>query len=142
MAEGSGILLVEDNPDDEALTIRALRRKGIANEITVARDGAEALELLHEGRSAGRPPDLVILDLKLPKIEGIDVLRRIRANPGTRSLPVVVLTSSDEQQDIVRSYELGANSFVSKPVEFESFLEAVGELGLYWLLLNRSPGQA
>lgn len=134
------ILLVEDNPDDELLTLRALRANHLGNDVQVARDGAQALEyLLGEGHE-GRPlPELVLLDLKLPKIDGLEVLQRLRANARTRRLPVVVLTSSREEQDIIASYELGANSYVRKPVDFEQFLEAVRQLGLYWLVLAELP---
>ena len=138
------ILLVEDNDDDIALTVRAFEKSGVGNEIVVARDGAEALEyLLATGRHAGRDardlPEVVLLDLKLPKIDGLEVLRRLRAEDLTRSLPVVVLTSSNEQRDIVASYDRGANSFVRKPVDFTQFLEAARTLGLYWLVLNQRP---
>ena len=138
------ILLVEDNPDDVELTIRALKKNNIANRIAVVRDGEEALDYLTAtGRYADRLavdlPQLVLLDLKLPKIGGIDVLRAIRANPMTKLLPVVVLTSSSEEPDIVTSYQLGANSYVRKPVDFNQFLEAVRLLGLYWHVLNQAP---
>lgn len=132
------ILLVEDNPDDELLTLRALRRGNIANEILIARNGEEALNLLF---SLEMLPSVVMLDLKLPKIDGLEVLRRIRANENTLRLPVVILTSSSEERDIVESYHLGANSYVRKPVEIEQFTEAVRQLGLYWLLINEPlPG--
>ena len=134
---GKTILLVEDNPDDEALTLRALRRNRIANTVAVARDGAEAVDLLLGGDPL--VPCLILLDLKLPKIDGLEVLRRIRAGASTRCLPVVVLTSSREERDIVESYSLGANSYIRKPVDFEQFTEAVGQLGLYWLVLNETP---
>ena len=138
------ILLVEDNPDDEALTLRAIRKHNIANEVMVTRDGAEALEYLFaEGRYAGREPagdpTVILLDLKLPKVDGIEVLRRARKHPRTRLLPVVVLTSSKEEQDIINSYSFGANSYIRKPVDFDKFMEAVGSLGMYWLLLNERP---
>jgi two-component system response regulator len=138
------ILLVEDNPDDELLTLRALKKSNILNEVVVARDGAEALDYLfgtgvHAGREASRMPQVVLLDLRLPKVDGLEVLQRLRADERTRLLPVVVLTSSDEEQDIVKSYSLGANSYVRKPVDFAQFSEAVRQLGLYWLLLNQSP---
>ncbi|MGH9660526.1 MAG: response regulator [Bryobacteraceae bacterium] len=136
------ILLVEDNPDDEALTLRALRKNNIKNEIVVARDGAEALAYLFPPSAGGDAPDLpqvILLDLKLPKIDGLEVLQRIRAEERTRLVPVVVLTSSIEQEDMVQSYRLGANSYVRKPVDFNEFLEAARQLGLYWLLLNAVP---
>lgn len=138
------ILLVEDNPDDIALTLRALKKNNIANKVAVARDGEEALEYLTAtGRYAGRAPadrpEVVLLDLKLPKAGGLEVLRAIRANPRTRLLPVVVLTSSSEERDIIASYDLGANSYIRKPVDFNQFVEAVRELGLYWLVLNQAP---
>lgn len=141
------ILLVEDNPDDEALTLRALRQAKIANEIMVAHDGVEALDFVFaagrfEGRDAQRPPALILLDLKLPKLSGLDVLKRLRADPRTRLTPVVVLTSSSEDEDMLSSYEFGANSYVRKPVEFGAFAGAVGQLGLYWMLLNQPPPAA
>ena len=134
------ILLVEDDPDHEALAIRALRKANVANIINVARDGAEALEYM-EGIIAGTEqlPQLVLLDLKLPKVEGLDVLRAIRASDKTALLPVVVLTSSDEERDIVASYRLGVNSYIRKPVNFSDFAEATKQLGMYWLLLNQCP---
>ena len=140
------ILLVEDNPDDEALTLRALHKQNIANEVIVARDGAEAIDYLfatgsHEGRDAKRLPQLVLLDLKLPKVDGIEVLQRIRSSEATCLLPVVVLTSSNEQRDLIQSYSSGANSYVRKPVNFEEFIEATRQLGLYWLVLNQSALQ-
>jgi two-component system, response regulator len=138
------ILLVEDNPDDEALTLRAFRKNNISNEVIVARDGVEALDYLfgsgkYTGRDTGSLPQVVLLDLKLPKLDGLEVLRRIRAEELTRTLPVVVLTSSKEDQDLINSYRLGCNSYVRKPVNFEEFLEAARNLGLYWLLLNETP---
>lgn len=138
------ILLVEDNPDDELLTLRALRKSNIANEVVTAHDGVEALDYLfgigtYTGRDAQENPALVLLDLKLPKVDGLDVLRRLRADERTALLPVVILTSSDEEQDIVKSYRLGANSYIRKPVDFNQFVEAVQQLGLYWLLLNKLP---
>jgi len=138
------ILLVEDNPDDEELTIAALREAGVANEIVVAHDGVEALDYLfgtgtYAGRERSRRPQVVLLDLKLPKVGGLEVLRRLRADPALRTIPVVVLTSSSEEEDIYKSYEQGANSYVRKPVGFQRFSEAVHQLGLYWLLLNEAP---
>jgi len=138
------ILLVEDNPDDELLTLRALRKNKILNDVTVVRDGAEALDYLFgAGQYAERDtrdmPQVVLLDLKLPKLDGLEVLRRLRADELTRRLPVVVLTSSDEEQDILASYDLGANSYVRKPVEFHEFIDALRQLGLYWLVLNQPP---
>lgn len=138
---GQAILLVEDNPDDEALTLRALTRHNVGNEVIIARDGAEALDYLfgrnaHAGRDVEDLPRVVVLDLKLPKMDGLEVLRQIRTDARTKCLPVVVLTSSSEERDLVESYKLGANSYVRKPVGFEDFSQAVGQLGLYWLLLN------
>ena len=137
------ILLVEDNPDDEALTLRALRKSNIANLIVVARDGVEALNYLFgEGAHAGRDtrilPQAVLLDLNLPKLDGLGVLRRLRADDRTKFLPVVILTSSNEEQDRITGYGLGANSYVRKPVDFQQFLEAAHHLGLYWLVLNQT----
>ncbi|MGE5249936.1 MAG: response regulator [Bacteroidota bacterium] len=137
------ILLVEDNPDDEALTIRALRKNNIGNELVVVRDGAEALDFLFcTGAFAGRDPhdrpQVILLDLKLPKVDGLEVLRQLRASPNTHLLPVVILTSSREEQDLIRGYSLGANSYVRKPVDFNQFVEAVRQLGLYWLVLNEA----
>ena len=136
------ILLVEDNPDDEELTTRALRQARIANEIVVARDGVEALDFLfgegaHAGRDVARTPAVVLLDLKLPKLSGLDVLNRLRADPRTRLIPTVILTSSSEDEDMLKSYRLGANSYVRKPVDFSQFAVAVSQLGIYWLLLNQ-----
>jgi len=136
------ILLVEDNPDDVDLTLRAFRKNNILNEVVVARDGVEALHLLHDGGLAGRTPQFVLLDLKLPKLGGLELLERIRAHPLTARLPVVVLTSSTEETDLVASYDHGANSFIRKPVDFEQFVEAVRHLGLYWLVLNVAPPPA
>ncbi|HLQ03107.1 MAG TPA: response regulator, partial [Burkholderiales bacterium] len=138
------IMLVEDNPDDEELTLRALRKANIANEVFVARDGTEALDFLFgTGRHAGLKtlpmPAVVLLDLKLPKLNGIDVLKRMRADPRTKLIPVVVLTSSSEDEDMLKSYQSGANSYVRKPVEFSSFANAVTQLGMYWMLLNQVP---
>ena len=137
------ILLVEDNPDDVALTLRAFRRQRIVNEVVVARDGVEAIDYLfaqgpHAGRNPRDLPAVVLLDLKLPRLDGRDVLKQLRANPLTRLLRIVVLTSSKEDQDVLQSYDLGANSYIRKPVDFEKFVEAVGQLGLYWLLLNEA----
>ena len=136
---GPGILLVEDNADDELLTLRALRKNRIVNEITVARDGAEALELLFDDRGGGVLPGLVLLDLKLPRVDGLEVLRRIRADDRTRFVPVVVLTSSREQEDVAASYRNGVNAYVRKPIRFSDFAEAVSTLGTFWLLLNEHP---
>jgi len=141
---GRAILLVEDNPDDELLTLRALKKQNITNEVVVARDGAEALDYLfgsgpYAGRDLSVMPQLILLDLKLPKVDGLEVLRRVRADERTRLLPVVILTTSREQQDLLQGYGLGANSYVRKPVDFDQFAEAVRQLGLYWLLLNESP---
>lgn len=138
------ILLVEDNPDDEALTLRAFRKNRVANNLVVVRDGAEALDYMfgtgaHAGRDVSLLPQVVLLDLKLPKIDGLEVLRRIRADARTAMQPVVVLTSSNEDRDLVESYRLGANSYVRKPVDFEEFIEGARQLGLYWLLLNQTP---
>lgn len=138
------ILLVEDNPDDEALTIRALKKNNIGNKVVVARDGAEALDFLFfTGAFADRDPrdvpQVILLDLKLPKVDGLEVLRQIRADERTHLLPVVILTSSKEEQDRLKGYSLGANSYVRKPVDFNQFVEAVRQLGLYWLILNEAP---
>lgn len=138
------ILLVEDNPDDEALTLRALKKNNILNEVVVARDGVEALDYLFcRGAHASREPDhgpaLTLLDLKLPKLDGLEVLKAIRANPLTQLLPVVILTSSKEEQDLIDGYRLGANSYIRKPVDFNQFVEAVRALGIYWLVLNEPP---
>ena len=138
------ILLVEDNPDDELLTLRALKRNRILNDVHVARDGVEALEYLfgtgpHAGRDMSVQPQIILLDLNLPRIDGLEVLRRVRDDERTKLISVIVLTSSKQEEDIVRSYSRGANSYVRKPVEFEKFSEAVRVLGLYWLLLNEAP---
>jgi two-component system response regulator len=131
------ILLVEDNPDDEALTLRALKKNKISNEVVVAHDGTEALEFL---QGNGHPlPALILLDLKLPKVNGLEVLRCVRADSRTHLLPVVILTTSKEERDLTSSYDLGANSYICKPVDFAQFTEAVRQLGLYWLVLNESP---
>ena len=135
---------MEDNPDDEALTLRALRRNNILNQVDVVRDGAEALDYLfgigaHAGRDLGVMPELVLLDLKLPKVNGHEVLQRIRADQRTRLLPVVILTSSREEEDVIKAYLHGANSYVRKPVDFTQFASAVQQLGLYWLVLNEPP---
>jgi two-component system response regulator len=138
------IVLVEDNSADEELTLRAFRKSNIVNRVVVVRDGAEALDYFFQrGAHASRPADeiaqVVLLDLKLPKVNGLDVLRALRADERTRLLPIVILTSSAEEQDLVRSYGLGANSYVRKPVDFTQFVEAVRQLGLYWLAINQSP---
>ena len=138
------IMLVEDNPDDEELTVRALKQNNLINDIVVTHDGAEALEYLFgTGKYAGRDtnvlPEVVLLDLKLPKIDGLEVLRRLRADERTRLLPVVILTSSKEESDLMNGYKLGANSYIRKPVDFVQFTEAVKHLKLYWLVLNEKP---
>ncbi|MEW5789166.1 MAG: response regulator [Pseudomonadota bacterium] len=133
------ILLVEDNPDDEALTLHALESNKIGNAVHVARNGVEALDYLFGPAAPAELPTVVLLDIKLPKIDGLEVLRRIRAEERTRLLPVVLLTSSDEEEDRLRGYALGANSYVRKPVDFDAFVQAAGQLGLYWLLLNQPP---
>lgn len=138
------ILLVEDNTDDETLAIRALKKNNILNEVVVARDGAEALDYLfgtgvHAGRDLTPPPQVVLLDLKLPKISGLEVLKRIREDQRTRFQPVVILTSSKEEQDLIGSYSLGVNSYIRKPVDFSQFAEAVRQIGLYWLVINEAP---
>lgn len=144
MHEPQVILLVEDNADDEALTLRALRKNNIPNKVVVARDGVEAVDyLLGTGPYAGRDPEdlprIVLLDLKLPKLNGFEVLEKLRADPRTRLLPVIILTSSREQRDIMHGYDLGANSYVRKPVDFEQFVEAIRQLSRYWLVLNENP---
>lgn len=138
------ILLVEDNPDDEALTLRALQKNNILNEVVVARDGEEALDYLFARGAYGERdvrdlPTVVLLDLKLPKVDGHEVLRQVRADERTRHVPVVILTTSREEQDVVASYGGGANSYVRKPVDFSEFVRAVGQLGVYWLMLNEAP---
>lgn len=139
MTDVKYILLVEDNADDEALALRALGKANTTVKVEVAHDGVEALDRVLGERQAGRLPEVVLLDLKLPKLSGLDVLRRLRADPRTRTLPVVVLTSSGEDQDILDSYRAGANSYVRKPVDFEEFTRAVGEIGHFWLAVNESP---
>lgn len=138
------ILLVEDNPDDEFLTLRALKENQIKNEVVVVHDGVEALEYLfgtgaHESRDLSVMPQVILLDIKLPRIDGLEVLRRLRADERTTLLPVVILTSSAEEQDLINGYKLGANSYIRKPVDFDKFAEAVRQLGLYWLVLNETP---
>ena len=138
------ILLVEDNPDDEALTMRAFKKSHLANDIIVARDGVEAIDYVfgtgtYEGRDINDKPHLILLDLKLPRLDGMDVLKRIRSDERVSMIPIVVLTSSREQEDLMRSYSLGANSYIRKPVDFNQFVQAVQQLGLYWLVLNESP---
>ncbi len=138
------ILLVEDNPDDAALTVHAMETNKISNTLVIARDGVEALDYLfctgpHAGRDPADLPAVVLLDLKLPRIDGLEVLRRVRAEERTRLLPVVILTSSNEEEDRIKGYALGANSYVRKPVDFDDFVRAAGQLGLYWLLLNQAP---
>ena len=143
MTEHSHILIVEDNPQDEMLILRALRRANVVNGITVVRDGQQALDyLLHQGEFAGgatAPPSVVLLDIGLPRVSGLDVLHQLRSHPDTRLLPIVVLTSSDEEEDRLRSYERGANSFVRKPLDFGEFAKVVAELGIYWLAVNIPP---
>ena len=134
------ILLIEDNPDDEALTLRALKKNNILNAVRVARDGQEAVDYFFGEKAASKPePAVVLLDLKLPKVDGLEVLRRIRADERTKTQPVVILTSSKEEQDLLNGYRLGANSYIRKPVDFVQFMEAVKQLGLYWLMLNECP---
>lgn len=137
------ILLVEDNPDDEALTLRALQKNNILNDVAIVRDGAEALDYLFcQGSYATREPcspAVILLDLKLPKIDGLEVLNRIRNDARTRLLPVVILTSSKEEQDVIKGYSFGANSYIRKPVDFAQFIEAIRQVGLYWLMMNEPP---
>ena len=142
--EDKVILLVEDNPDDEELTIRTLRKNNILNNVVIAHDGIEALDYLfctgkYKKRNIGVMPVIIMLDIKLPKVSGLEVLKRIRGNKRTKLLPVVILTSSDEERDLVESYKLGANSYVRKPVDFDQFQKAVQQLALYWLILNKAP---
>jgi two-component system, response regulator len=144
MQKNKVILLVEDNPVDEELTIRAFERNNIKNTVVVARDGAEALDYMfgtgkHESRGTLEKPQLVLLDLKLPKIDGLEVLKKIREHASTKHTPVVILTSSKEQQDIVKAYDLGTNAYVQKPIDFNEFVSAVQQLGLFWLILNEYP---
>ena len=144
--EDKMILLVEDNPDDEALTLRALKKNHIGNEVFVVRDGAEALDFLfctgaYADRGPHDMPQMILLDLKLPKVDGLEVLRRIRADERTHLLAVVILTSSNEEQDLLEGYKKGANSYIRKPVDFNQFAEAIRQLGLYWLVLNEPPPQ-
>jgi two-component system response regulator len=144
MSGNRPILLVEDNPDDEELTLRALRKNNVRNDVVVARDGVEALDFLfgrgeHAGRDLTNQPQVILLDLNLPRVDGLEVLKALRADERTRLLPVVVLTSSKEEEDILRSYALGANSYVRKPVDFLAFIEAVKALGMFWLLINELP---
>lgn len=139
------ILLIEDNPDDEALTLRAMKKNNIINDIVVARDGAEAIDYLfglgeYAGCAISNAPQVILLDLNLPKIGGLEVLKRIRSDDRTRLFPVVILTSSKEEKDLIESYKLGANSYICKPVDFNQFTEAIRQLGLYWLVLNEVPG--
>lgn len=143
MKQGT-IVIVEDNPDDEALMLRAFKQHKLTNEIVVLRDGVEAIEYLlgtgaHAGRDTALMPQIILLDLKLPKLNGLDVLKRLRADPRTKIVPIVVLTTSKEEGDMIASYNLGANSYVVKPVDFTKFVESVKQLGLYWLLLNQTP---
>ncbi|HEY3198704.1 MAG TPA: response regulator [Nitrospirales bacterium] len=138
------ILLVEDNPDDEALTIRALKKSRVTNEVVVVHDGVEALEYLfgtgaYRGRDISKMPALIMLDLKMPKIDGLEVLEKLRREESTKYLPVVILTSSKEEYDVARGYQKGCNSYVRKPIDFKHFSDAVGDLGMYWLLHNESP---
>jgi two-component system response regulator len=142
--ENSMILVVEDNPDDEALTLRALKKNNIGNQVFVVRDGAEALDFLfctgaYADRDPHDMPQIILLDLKLPKVDGLEVLRRLRADERTRLLAVVILTSSNEEQDLLEGYKKGANSYIRKPVDFNQFVEAVRQLSLYWLVLNEPP---
>jgi two-component system, response regulator len=136
-ADGVDILLVEDNPSDAELALRALKQRNLANQVFVCRDGAEALDFFADG--AGPVPKVILLDLKLPKVDGLEVLERLKSDNRTKSIPIVVLTSSSEEPDIEKAYALGANSYIVKPVDFEAFARAVSDVGLYWLLLNHPP---
>lgn len=146
--DNSGVIvLVEDNPRDEELTLRALRKNNIANQIVILRDGADALDYLlargaYAARSAEDIPQVVLLDLKLPKVDGLEVLKEIRSDERTKRVPVVILTSSVEEEDLIRGYDLGANSYIQKPVDFKAFVDAVGQLGMYWLVINQAPRTA
>ncbi len=138
------ILLVEDNPEDAEMTMRALRRNHLANQMHWVKDGAEALDYLfgsgpYAGRNQGRPPKLVLLDIKMPKVDGIEVLRRLKSSQATQTIPVVMMTSSNEERDVIETYKLGVNSYIVKPVQFEAFHDTVAKLGLYWMLMNRVP---
>ena len=138
------ILLIEDNPNDVELTLRALKKHNLTNKVHVVKDGAEALEFIfatgaYASRDINHSPRVILLDLKLPKVDGLEVLRQVKSNERTKMIPIVVLTSSKEERDLVESYKLGANSYIAKPVDFESFVKAVSELGMYWLLLNQPP---
>lgn len=138
------ILLAEDNSEDAEMTMRALRRNNLANQLHWVKDGAEALDYLlgtgqYAGRDISRPPKLVLLDIKMPKVDGIEVLRRLKENPATHAIPVVVMTSSNEERDVIDSYRLGVNSYIVKPVQFEAFMETVAKIGLYWVVANRVP---
>ena len=146
-ANGKAIMLVEDNPDDRDLTLRALKKNNIANQVIVAEDGVEALDYLfgtgkYDGRDVSEVPLFILLDLKLPKVDGIEVLKKLRADDRTAIIPVVILTSSNEDQDMLRGYKLGANSYVRKPVDFDQFTDTVRQLGMYWLVINESPMKA